>query len=104
MLGPELTRLPTPGGSPRTLKVFDEADSIVRERVDLYRSVCALSSLLCFLCVISHAFEVEDFFSVDAAVRKGKRIAVIGGGFLGRSVSACFPCNLNLENAHPREP
>ncbi|GAV02669.1 hypothetical protein RvY_13205 [Ramazzottius varieornatus] len=58
-----------PGASPRSLPAFDNASEELAERVTLYRGI-------------------DSFRDVNTAMKSAKRIAVIGGGFLGSEIAS----------------
>ncbi|CAB3980729.1 apoptosis-inducing factor 1, mitochondrial [Paramuricea clavata] len=59
------------GGTPKSLKVFEEAGSDVKKRTTLYRSIANLQAL-------------------DKVTKKAKSVAIIGGGFLGSELACAL--------------
>lgn len=59
------------GSSPKTLPVFEEASSQVKERVTLFKTI-------------------DDYGSLKRYVDQSKSIAVIGGGFLGSELACAL--------------
>lgn len=59
------------GGSPKNLKVFEEADETTKRRTTLFRSI-------------------DDLRSLNKVTQKAKSIAVIGGGFLGSELACAL--------------
>lgn len=59
-----------PGGSPKTLRVFD-SNSRVRSKTTLFRTA-------------------DDFFKLKELCKHVKRVAIIGGGFLGSELACAL--------------
>lgn len=59
------------GGSPKNLEVFEDAPESIKEHVNLFRTAA-------------------DFRRLESVVQGAKRVAVIGGGFLGSELAVAM--------------
>ncbi len=66
------------GGKPKPLPVLDR-NAVLRSKVSLFRSV-------------------DDFFKLDELTKHSRRIAIVGGGFLGSELACGLAHNRKLKD------
>lgn len=75
------------GSSPKTLPVFEDLPSELRERVKLFKTI-------------------DDYGSLKRVVAQSKSIAIIGGGFLGSELACSLAkygkLSVDFQKCHPK--